>query len=71
MEATTERSRGDLMSYEGAETMGKERRLAGGEKILEQMYNMQRSRDSESERDRNKDRNWSQNFLKVSTPNLV
>lgn len=34
MEAATERSREDLMSYEGAETMGKERRLAGGEKIL-------------------------------------
>ena len=51
--------------------MGKERRLAGGEKILEPMYNMQRSRDSETERDRDKDRNWSQNFLKVSMPNLV
>lgn len=33
-------------------------------KDTKQMYNMQRSRDSE--RDRDKDRNWSQNFLKVS-----
>lgn len=32
MEAATRKIREDLMSYEGAETMGKERRLAGGEK---------------------------------------
>lgn len=58
------------MSYEGTETMGKEKRLVGGEKMLEQMQR-EKQRFRESERDRGRDTNWSQNFLKGSGPNLV
>ena len=58
------------MSYEGTETMGKEKRLVGGEKMLEQIYT-EKQRFRESERDRGRDTNWSQNFLKGSGPNLV